>query len=237
MEKRSAGGGASGDQEHDVGPIIRPGLDEIAAHVPLGFECRSCGAAVYNHITRLHHYLTSGEPCCADMRSWVDRAIAARRRTEGMNDEARGEIPGAGNGAPFRVDPGETLVVYTDGACKGNPGPAGIGWAVIRDGGVVLEGSRPLGQATNQVAEIVAATEALETLPEGSSVEVRTDSLYVVNTMTLGWKRKANRECWARLDAAVARHAGISFVHVRGHDGEQWNEHVDRLASRACLRS
>src|SRR5690606_11429086 len=113
--------------------------------------------------------------------------------------------------------------------------PAGIGWAVIRDGIVILEGSRCIGHVTNPIAEILAAAEALQSIPSGCNVQIRTDSLYVINTMTKGWMRKASRNHWTILDAVVARQAHVHWVHVRGHRGERWNEYVDRLASTACL--
>lgn len=129
---------------------------------------------------------------------------------------------------------GDTMVhLYTDGSCSGNPGPAGAGWCAVLKDQVVLEGNKPLGHATNQVAEILAAAMGLEALPAGSIVTVMTDSQYVVNTMTMGWRRKANGEHWARLDAAVARHGSVAFGHVKGHNGDRWNERVDGLATRA----
>jgi len=130
-------------------------------------------------------------------------------------------------------EPGD-ITLYTDGACSGNPGPAGAGWVAVMNGEKVDQGRKSLGHGTNQMAEILAAAIALESIPAGSRVKVLTDSQYVVNTMMMGWKRKANREHWHRLDQAAARHAAVLFEHVRGHNGDQWNEVADSLATAAA---
>lgn len=125
--------------------------------------------------------------------------------------------------------------LFTDGACKGNPGPMGLGIVVLDAAGEPLwQHGEPAGHGTNQVAEILAAARGLEALAAGSTVELHTDSQYVVMTMTQGWKRKVNLDAWTRLDRAVARHSRVSFHHVRGHNGNEWNEAADRLASSAA---
>lgn len=256
------------------GPVQVPDLARIARHVPLGFECRSCGAAVYNHYIRIHHLLTTGEPCCANMREWISQAADAPAQAGQLPEtsetgrhpcgSATVAEPGKAHGkqqATADMASDSELLVYTDGACKGNPGPAAIAWALIGPvpgghisgheaqcgetggqggrkadpaNGILAEGSRFIGVSTNQVAEIVAATEGLDNLPPGSRVRLRTDSLYVVNTMMEGWRRKANKQYWSDLDRAVSRHREVVFEHVRGHHGEEWNEYVDQCASAAC---
>jgi ribonuclease HI len=127
------------------------------------------------------------------------------------------------------------LDIYTDGACKGNPGPMGLAWAIVGpDRALVSDGSVHAGQGTNQVAEILAAAKGLAAAPAGSTVTVLTDSEYVVRTMRGEYRRKANLTHWAKIDEGVARHARVSWQHVRGHKGVRWNEHVDSLASAAA---
>jgi ribonuclease HI len=130
------------------------------------------------------------------------------------------------------LEPGQ-YTLFSDGSCHGNPGMAGAGWVILKEGVLIAEGFRPLGYATNQVAEIRAAAEALNALPSGCSVEVLTDSQYVVKTMLGAFKKKANLEHWKYLDSAVARHAAVRFTHVRGHQGTEMNELADRLANQA----
>lgn len=97
--------------------------------------------------------------------------------------------------------PQEPIEVFTDGACSGNPGP-GSWAAVIRDQGQKQSFSgRSLDQTTNQRMEITAAIEGLAHTPPGSQVILHSDSQYVIYTMSRGWKRKANQDLWARLDA------------------------------------
>jgi ribonuclease HI len=135
---------------------------------------------------------------------------------------------------------------YTDGACTGNPGPAAWGAVVLGPEGAVVEQARGfLGRGTNQIAEIVAATEGLSRVPEGAAVELVSDSQYVLKGLSewrAGWERRrwrnsknepvANRELWERL-FAVADARRVSVRWVRGHNGDRLNERADALANEA----
>jgi len=135
-----------------------------------------------------------------------------------------------------------TTVVYTDGACRGNPGPGGWAWAVER--GAFASGSAP--QTTNQRMEITAAYEAVRTLP--GRVEVVSDSTYVVNCFRdrwyEGWLRKgwvnsqrkpvANRDLWEPFVELVTQRRDVTFRWVKGHAGDPMNDLVDRLAVEAA---
>ena len=118
--------------------------------------------------------------------------------------------------------------IYTDGACSGNPGPGGWGAIVIDDGNkrVLRGGDDP---TTNNRMEMLAVIEGLRSLPKSSQVTVHTDSTYVINTMTKGWKRKANQDLWADLDQQVNEHR-VSWQWVRGHSGHVLNEEADSVA-------
>lgn len=133
------------------------------------------------------------------------------------------------------------VVVFTDGACSGNPGPGG--WGVILTSGhhrKELSGGEP--ETTNNRMELFAAIAALEQLKRPSRVELHTDSAYLKNGITQwihGWKRNGwrtadkkpvkNAELWQRLDEATRRHE-ISWHWVKGHAGLPENERADELA-------
>ena len=138
--------------------------------------------------------------------------------------------------------------VFTDGACKGNPGPGG--WGVLLRAGKhekELSGSEP--QTTNNRMEMTAVIRGLNALIEPCQVQLYTDSKYVVEGITKwvhGWKRKGwinaskqpvrNADLWHDLIEAAARHE-ISWNWVRGHNGHVENERVDKLASDAALQA
>ncbi len=138
-----------------------------------------------------------------------------------------------------------TVVVATDGACKGNPGPGGWG-ALLRFGAQERELSGSENPSTNNRMELMAAIVALETLTRPCNVILSTDSVYVRDGITKwihGWKRNgwrtaakkpvANAELWQRLETAAARHR-IDWRWVKGHAGDADNERADRLASDAA---
>ena len=134
------------------------------------------------------------------------------------------------------------VVIYTDGACSGNPGPGGWG-AVLRYGDTVkeLKGGEQL--TTNNRMELTATIEALNALKRPCDVELHVDSQYVkdgLNKWIHGWKKNGwktsdkkpvkNVELWQALDAAVQRHT-IAWHWVKGHAGDVWNERADELAN------
>jgi ribonuclease HI len=140
------------------------------------------------------------------------------------------------------------VVIYTDGACEGNPGPGGIG-AVIFESGTRREISQGFRLTTNNRMEILAVVAGLEDLEGPSQVRVFSDSKYVVDAMTQGWvrnwetsdwvrkggKRVPNADLWKRLLPLVDRH-DVSFEWVKGHAGDTNNERADRLSYAAIER-
>ena len=139
-------------------------------------------------------------------------------------------------------------MVYTDGACSGNPGPGGYG-AILVYGGREKELSEGFAETTNNRMELLAVIVALEALKEPCSVTVTSDSKYVVDALTKGWLdswisrgwRKAdgkpalNAELWQRLTVQLERHE-VKFEWVKGHAGHPYNERCDRLAVAAIER-
>ena len=134
-----------------------------------------------------------------------------------------------------------TVDIYTDGACSGNPGPGGWG-AILRYGGTERELSGGTPETTNNRMELMAAIQALEALTRPVTARVHTDSTYVKVGITKwmdqwkarGWRTAAkkpvkNVDLWQRLDEAAARH-DVSWHWVRGHSGHAENERADELA-------
>jgi len=122
------------------------------------------------------------------------------------------------------------IEIYTDGACKGNPGPGGWAAVIIDDGAERhLHGRQE--HTTNNQMEILAVIKGLESVEVAADITVFSDSQYVVNTMTRNWKRIANKKLWDRLDAEVNKHR-VTWQWVRGHAGNPLNEKADVLASQ-----
>lgn len=138
----------------------------------------------------------------------------------------------------------ETVDIYTDGACSGNPGPGGWG-ALLRIDGKEKELSGYAPATTNNRMEMMAVIEALRALKRPVAVRVHTDSQYVqkgISEWIHGWKKRGwqtadrkpvkNADLWQALDAATIGHK-IEWLWVRGHAGHVENERVDALARRA----
>ncbi len=126
----------------------------------------------------------------------------------------------------------DAIIIYTDGACSGNPGPMGIG-AVVIDNGNRHEISEYLGKGTNNIAELTAILRALESLPSSAthrSVRVHTDSSYAIGLLTKGWKAKANQELVATVRSIANNFPHLRMVKVKGHAGIPENERADQLA-------
>jgi len=128
----------------------------------------------------------------------------------------------------------ETHYVYADGSCLGNPGPGGWAAVIVKPGGVsnTIFGGDPA--TTNNRMELTAAIEGLRIIPNSTRVVLRTDSQYVVKTMTLGWKRKQNVDLWEKLEHEAAQR-DVSFEWVEGHAGDPLNEEADRNARNAAV--
>ena len=149
-----------------------------------------------------------------------------------------------------------TYIVYTDGACSGNPGPGGWAWVSLANG-EIREGYGGEPVTTNNRMELLGAIEGLSAIEARinsgnlapGAVEVRTDSKYVKNGVTTwiaSWKRNGwrtagktavkNKDLWERLDTVSLR-LGARYVWVEGHAGEAWNERCDELARRGVTEN
>ncbi len=126
-------------------------------------------------------------------------------------------------------------VAYTDGACSGNPGPAGSGVVLVAPDGRMYEGFESLGEATNNVAELTAILRAVEWVPAAAgAIVVHTDSQYAIGVLQKGWKAKVNQELVAKAKRLVAAR-GARLVYVPGHSGVPLNERADELAREAVM--
>ena len=134
--------------------------------------------------------------------------------------------------------------IFTDGACKGNPGPGGWG-AILKYGDHEKELNGYSPETTNNIMELTAVIEALKSLTRSCKIILTTDSTYVKNGITEwihGWKKKGwktatkkpvkNKDYWQLLDAEVQRHH-IEWKWVKGHSGHPENERADELANEA----
>ncbi|MDD1628310.1 MAG: ribonuclease HI [Methylococcaceae bacterium] len=136
----------------------------------------------------------------------------------------------------------DAVIIYTDGACRGNPGPGG--WGVILSyKGKIKELYGAEKHTTNNRMELMAAIQALESLTKSCSVQLNSDSIYVLKGITdwmpnwkkRGWKTAAktpvkNEDLWRRLDATIAKHK-VEWKWVKGHSGDTGNDRADALAN------
>lgn len=145
-----------------------------------------------------------------------------------------------GERAPERTaaaaPPADAIHVWTDGACTGNPGPAGLG-VVIVDGEQQRELSEYLGEGTNNIAELMAIYRGLEEVKDRKrAVIVYSDSSYSIGLLSQNWKAKANQQLVEKLRALTKQFSDLRFVKVAGHAGIPLNERTDELARTAVSR-
>ena len=139
--------------------------------------------------------------------------------------------------------PDDVLVIYTDGACSGNPGPGGWAWAMAPTGEPCASGGEP--HTTNQRMEVMAAFDAVRTYVDDPRViRIVSDSNYVVKCFNDGWWRGwhargwrnsqrqpvANRDLWEPFIEMVLNRGRVEFEWVKGHSGDRMNDLVDALA-------
>ena len=142
----------------------------------------------------------------------------------------------------------EKVIIYTDGACSGNPGPGGWG-AILMYKGLKKEISGGMKETTNNIMEVTAVIEALKCLKVESDVQVYSDSAYTVNAfnqgwiynwMKKGWKTASgdavkNKELWQELYDLTKKHK-VEFIKVKGHADNEFNNRCDELARNAIAK-
>ena len=129
--------------------------------------------------------------------------------------------------------PEDAVLIYTDGASSGNPGPSGIG-VFMRYGPHEKEISRFIGLATNNIAELEAIRIGLKAVKDREKpVRIYTDSNYAFGLLTQGWKAKKNPELVAEIRHLLTLFSDLKFYKVKGHAGDPGNERADQLATGA----
>ncbi len=181
--------------------------------------------------------LYRGFASLTEAEQWLENPVVAKASTGKAN---------GGSPAPAAAPAPGTIVIYTDGGCRGNPGPGGYG-AIIIDGENRIELSEGFRLTTNNRMELISCIAALGALKTPSTVVLHSDSSYVVNGIRKGWARKwrannwmrtkseaaENSDLWERLLELCDRHR-VEFVWVRGHAGQPENERCDELATAAA---
>lgn len=134
-----------------------------------------------------------------------------------------------------------SYTIFTDGAYSSSRDQGGVGIVILKDGKEVLHYSNMYRKTTNNQMELGAIIIALRTIKgEIDSLTIYSDSQYCIGCAVQGWKRKKNKEMWKEFDEQYERVKklcpDIRFVHVKGHDGNKYNEIVDKLAVTASQR-
>ena len=157
------------------------------------------------------------------------------------DEEMGGGSPKNTGTAALREDPqsppdDDTIVIYTDGACSGNPGPAGVGVYLQRPTEIV-EISEYIGSGTNNIAELTAILRALQHLDDSDQdrlIHLYTDSGWSLGVLIGGWKAKTNLELIEEIRERMVKFPKLELLKVRGHAGLEGNEEADRLATMAA---
>jgi len=165
--------------------------------------------------------LIAGEPLLPD------DACVPGEKVPSKEERAKSQI------APV---PKDAWTVYADGACSGNPGPAGLGIVMVAPDGKMHEGYEYLGEGTNNIAELTAILRAAELMPAAVTAVLHTDSQYSIGVLTKGWKAKANQTLVANVKKALSTRPTWRIIYVPGHAGVPLNERADELA-REAVRS
>lgn len=160
-----------------------------------------------------------------------------------LTDEAFGGGPLPTPATQIRETPAQapdemTIVIHTDGACSGNPGPAGVGVHILRPDRVT-EYSEFIGDGTNNVAELTAilrGIELLEPTEVDRIIHLYTDSGWSLGVLVGGWKAKKNLALIEKIKVRLPEFPRLELLKVRGHSGASGNEEADELAVRAVRR-
>lgn len=124
-------------------------------------------------------------------------------------------------------------LIFTDGAYSSSTDQGGVGFVILKEDKEIFSFSKMFKHTTNQRMELMAMIIALESIKIQANITVISDSMYLVGTLTKGWKRKKNLDLWNRLDKAIEKHLSVDVKWVKGHADNQMNQKVDTLAFNA----
>lgn len=132
----------------------------------------------------------------------------------------------------------KTWTIVTDGAYSSSRDQGGVGIVILENDNKILEYSNMYKRTTNNQMELGAIIIALRLVKDPlDKLIIYTDSQYCIGCATLGWQRKKNKKLWTEFDSQMKRVStlcqDIKFVHVKGHNGDKWNEYCDKLAVKA----
>lgn len=167
----------------------------------------------------------------------IDGEIVSDEEMGGSSARAA-QSKGAVREQPTTPADENTIVIYTDGACSGNPGPAGVGVFLQRPGST-LELSEYIGEATNNIAELSAIQRGLESIKEDErdrTIHLYTDSAWCLGALIGGWKIKANVKLVEAIKELMTQTPKLEMLKIKGHAGHPGNEEADRLATQAARR-
>ena len=180
--------------------------------------------------------LYKGFASLTEARRWMENPVSAR------SDSEKGNPPKAPDDGPSNGE----IAIYTDGGCRGNPGPGGYG-VIIVAGEKRMEFSEGFRLTTNNRMEMMACIAALTALKTPAGAILYSDSRYVVNGINKGWARKWRANCWMRTKSEAAENSDlwaqlldlcdshrVRFVWIHGHAGHPENERCDELAAAAA---
>lgn len=208
---------------------------------PVLARCDESGALVVEGGRVEIRYAVAGKPYRAALQNLERGASAAVAPDEHVGaPDVRKKAAPAPRRAVKKTEAGEdakpgTVIVYADGACSGNPGPAGLG-VVLIDADGRRELSEYLGNGTNNIAELTAILRAAEALHGSTSaVRIHTDSRYSIGVLTQGWKAKKNPDLVAKTKLALSHLQRVELRYVPGHAGVELNERADELARGAVV--
>jgi ribonuclease HI len=177
-------------------------------------------------------HCSDAAPVDRDDSAKASTSTADGKKSSGAKSAPRKKATAA---APEGAISGEHVIAYTDGACSGNPGPAGLG-VVLLHGNERRELSEYLGVGTNNVAELTAILRAVEAHASSPlPLVVHTDSQYAIGVLTKGWKPKVNQALIQSIKECMKQVKSLKFVYVPGHAGVPLNERADELARAAVV--
>ena len=163
--------------------------------------------------------------------------IETAESVTGEKPAPRKSPPTAAAGKTKEKQPKDAILIYTDGASSGNPGPSGIG-ILLKFGPHEKEISKFIGTATNNIAELEAIRTGLKAVKNRRKpVRIYTDSSYAFGLLTKGWKARKNPELVAEIRKLLASFKDIRFYKVKGHAGDPGNEKADQLATSAIRQN